>query len=111
MSTEHEQARLPMRPPTQEERQRDEIAGATRLDRDLTDAERQWGITADELDRRHKKSPSATKPRERMCIECGRRVTISPGGDVEYGHSKGRKAPKCSHYPEGLDEKKPLDEF
>lgn len=74
-----------------------DVDGAERLNREPTDAEKRWGITKEELHRRHMASPTVTNHLERRCGECGKRVTKTPSGD-EVGHATGRKDPLCSQH-------------
>lgn len=75
------------------------VAGIDDLAREPTDVEIRWGITRDELHRRHMSSPGVRTSRERRCRECRHRVTSMPNGQ-EAGHARGRKNDRCSEYPE-----------
>ncbi|NHX37845.1 MULTISPECIES: hypothetical protein [Halolamina] len=62
--------------------------------------ERHWGITREELERRAAaRVVTASKPEERQCNECGKRVTELPDGR-EAGHARGwsRGFEECSQY-------------
>jgi len=74
------------------------IDGIEQLDREPTDAEIRWGVTAEELERRHYESPEPTGELERRCPHCGRRVTKTPDGS-EAGHSSGWREPICHQHP------------
>lgn len=72
----------------------DHIDGIRELDRDPTEGEIKWGITTEELDRRHYESPEPTRENERRCQHCGRRVTETESG-YEAGHAAGWREPQC----------------
>lgn len=75
-----------------------DVAGIDDINREPTEVEIRWGITWDELERRHMESPFPRNDRERRCPECRKRVTKTPDG-IEAGHAKGRKNERCSEYP------------
>ena len=60
-------------------------------------AEERWGISHDELSQRQRMHVDAAADAERVCEECGRRVTMTETKG-EVGHSRGRKADRCSQY-------------
>ena len=64
----------------------------------LSAAEQRWGISREELKRRQRMHVDATKDDERICDDCGARVTITDSGEV--GHHRGRKEHRrlCPHY-------------
>ncbi|MFW5968835.1 MAG: hypothetical protein ACOCV2_15020 [Persicimonas sp.] len=62
--------------------------------------ERRWGITREELERRARTHDvSADKPAERVCEECGNRVTELSDGR-EAGHHKAERPGEedCSQF-------------
>lgn len=71
------------------------VDGGDRLDRPATLPELTWGITADELERRHMMHPTTDRPGVRRCEECRSRVTERPDG-TEAGHTRGWREPPCS---------------
>lgn len=78
----------------------------------LSTAEIRWGISRDELRRRERMHVDATNENERICDDCGRRVTILDSGH-EVGHSRGRKDSLCAHYsgPHTVDQNERPDEY
>jgi hypothetical protein len=77
------------------------IDGIENLNRKPTDAEIRWGVTAEEVERRHVESPEPSRENERRCMHCGRRVTERPDG-TEAGHAAGyRLSPDevCHQHP------------
>lgn len=73
------------------------IDGIEELDRDPTEGEVRWGITFDELERRHYESPEPNGRNESRCGHCGRRVTETESG-YEAGHSSGWREPQCHRH-------------
>jgi len=78
-----------------------EVEGIEDLERPPRDGEVEWGITAEELRRRHY-GRDGTLDEEaenhRRCWECGNRVTILPDGKGEAGHASGWRHPRCSQH-------------
>lgn len=71
------------------------VDGREKLERELSEAEIEWGITAEELERRRRETAEVSGENERRCHECGNRVTKTPSG-FEVGHGA-RKNP-CSQW-------------
>lgn len=71
--------------------------------------EERWGISSHELERRYELTdttptqPAAERSNERICSECGCRITITPAGR-EVGHTHGFDAPMCANHPDNEDE-------
>jgi len=63
-----------------------------------------WGITAEELRRRDEQPAQPTKPEERICPECGSRVTMTESGR-EVGHANGWNEEMCPEHPDSDAEK------
>lgn len=67
-----------------------------------TEFERRWGITRETFARRLREHATVTKPNERLCDECGNRVTqTNTMGEVGHNPGHGMHEERCSQFPGG----------
>lgn len=65
--------------------------------------EERWGVSAEELRKRENRPAEPGGENERICPECGCRVTLTSAGR-EVGHAHGFEAPMCPNHPDSEDE-------